>query len=126
MGPITKFLTEAWTDGFFAQDFETPEALRDALEVREGSNEDIMRFIKCAVKTSFANLTAYEMLCGKIKAAWLAERGEDWLQDRTIAEPLDKRVACVIREAKWWDYQVEQASYKKAGAALAGGVAVVR
>lgn len=106
MGPITKFVLAVYEDGVLNEE-HTPEELQAKLLVREGVDDRVVMFIRHATKTAFANLTVYEMLAGKIKAMKLANRGEDYLMDRTIAEPLEKRVACVLREAKWWDQQWE-------------------
>lgn len=111
MGEIVKFLIGCWLEHVFQENTErTPEELLEVLSARPDASDHVKRFLNCAVKTAFANLTAVEMLAGKIKAKKLENRGEDWLMDRTIAEPLDKRVACVISEGKFWDWSLTQIS----------------
>jgi hypothetical protein len=111
MGELVKFLIACWQERVFHENPErTPEELMDVLMARSDATERVRMFLSHATKTAFANLTAVEMLAGKIKAKKLENRGEDYLMDRTAAEPLDKRVACVISEGKYWDWSLTQIS----------------
>jgi hypothetical protein len=106
MGELVKFMIGCWQEHVFQEKERTPEELLTVLEARPDWTERVKMFITHAAKTAFADMTAIEMLAGKLKVGKLETRGEDWLQDRTMADPLDKRVARVISEAKYWDWSL--------------------
>jgi hypothetical protein len=120
MGPITRFLTNAYSNGMFVfASTRTPEALLKILGEAEGADDHIRRFLAHASKSTFLNLTAIEILAGKCKVSKLDAYGIDCLQQMTLAAAFPERLARVIREAKYWDHLAEQASYKHAAEALA-------
>jgi hypothetical protein len=72
MGPITRFLTNAYSNGMFVfASTRTPEALLKILGEAEGADDNIRRFLAHASKTAFLNLTAIEILAGKCKQSKL-------------------------------------------------------
>jgi hypothetical protein len=120
MGPITRFLTNAYSNGMFVfASTRTPEALLKILGEAEGADDNIRRFLAHASKTAFLNLTAIEILAGKCKQSKLDAYGMDYLQQMTLAATFPDRLARVIREAKEWDRLAEQHAYKCAAMALA-------